>query len=248
MSASASALSTALWASAAAPLANNFRPNPILCFLNLTQVSPLSQPSCALDYSFAASSTFYFALFVVLSALSLFDAHVTMAYNSWDKLAKAQRDYPKPKFANQVVDKALKKQSNNPYLLVSFVCEDWIDLLKFGQTWKADILLQLNHDRPKETLAFVERAHQQPIMDTELLVYMYETLIAASRLENEDHHISTIGAEAFATWQATASRMKHKSERVSLWDLLFSTAIQEDCWEDVRLVSCLNTALTLAMC
>ncbi|KAH4609099.1 hypothetical protein HBH82_069530 [Parastagonospora nodorum] len=142
-----------------------------------------------------------------------------MAYNSWDKLAKAQRDYPKPKFANQVVDKALKKQSNNPYLL----------------TWKADILLQPNHDRPKETLAFVQRAHQQPIMDTELLAYMYETFIAASRLETEDHHIATMGTEAFATWQATASRMKHKSERASLWDLLFSTAIQEDCWEDVRL-------------
>ena len=77
-------------------------------------------------------------------------------------------------------------------------------------------------------------------MDTELLAYMYETFIAASRLETEDHHIATMGTEAFATWQATASRMKHKSERASLWDLLFSTAIQEDCWEDVRLVSCLT--------
>lgn len=185
---------------------------------------------------------------MVLSALSLLHVHVTMAYNSWDKLAKAQRDYPRPKFANQVVDKALKKQSNNPYLLVSFVCEDCVRLLKFDQTWKADILLQLNHDRPKETLAFVERAHRQPIMDNELLVYMYETFIAASRLETEDHHISTVGTEALATWQATASRMKHKSERASLWDLLFSTAIQEDCWEDVRLVSCLNFVLTFAVC
>jgi hypothetical protein len=41
-----------------------------------------------------------------------------MAFNSYDKLVKAQRDYPKPKFATQVVDKALKKQPNNPYLLV----------------------------------------------------------------------------------------------------------------------------------
>jgi hypothetical protein len=31
-----------------------------------------------------------------------------MAFNSYDKLVKAQRDYPKPKFATQVVDKALK--------------------------------------------------------------------------------------------------------------------------------------------
>ncbi|KAH7401816.1 tRNA synthetases class I (M)-domain-containing protein [Phaeosphaeria sp. MPI-PUGE-AT-0046c] len=44
-------------------------------------------------------------------------ATATMAFNSWDKLAKAQNDYPKPKFALAVVDKALKKQANNPYLL-----------------------------------------------------------------------------------------------------------------------------------
>jgi hypothetical protein len=48
-----------------------------------------------------------------------FDADVTMAFNSWDKLAKAQRDYPKLKFAALFVDKNLKKQPNNPYLLVS---------------------------------------------------------------------------------------------------------------------------------
>jgi hypothetical protein len=46
-----------------------------------------------------------------------------MAFNSWDKLAKAQRDYPKPKLAMPFVDKSLKKQPNNPYLLVSLVGE-----------------------------------------------------------------------------------------------------------------------------
>jgi hypothetical protein len=44
-----------------------------------------------------------------------------MAFNNWDKLEKAQRDYPKAKFAVGVVDKALKKQANNPYLLVRCV-------------------------------------------------------------------------------------------------------------------------------
>jgi hypothetical protein len=43
-----------------------------------------------------------------------------MAFNSWDKLAKAQRDYPNPKYASAVVDKALKKQPHNPYLIVNF--------------------------------------------------------------------------------------------------------------------------------
>jgi hypothetical protein len=112
-------------ASAAAPLANSFRPKPIQCFLNLTQVPiPLSQPSWALNYSFATSSNFYLAVSITKRTFT-FDADVIMAFNSWDKLAKAQRDYPKPKFAAQVVDKALKKQPNNPYLLVC---------LKFGVT------------------------------------------------------------------------------------------------------------------
>ena len=41
-----------------------------------------------------------------------------MAFNNWDKLSKAQRDYPKPKFAVAVVDKALKKNPKNPFLCV----------------------------------------------------------------------------------------------------------------------------------
>ncbi|KAJ4370649.1 hypothetical protein N0V83_005170 [Neocucurbitaria cava] len=39
-----------------------------------------------------------------------------MAFNSWDKLSKAQRDYPKTKFAVAVVDKALKKNPKNPFI------------------------------------------------------------------------------------------------------------------------------------
>lgn len=42
-----------------------------------------------------------------------------MAFNNWDKLSKAQRDYPKPKFAVGVVEKALKKNPKNPFLLVN---------------------------------------------------------------------------------------------------------------------------------
>jgi hypothetical protein len=47
---------------------------------------------------------------------------VAMAYNNWDKLSKAQRDYPKPKFAVGVVDKALKKNPKNPFLTVC-ICQ-----------------------------------------------------------------------------------------------------------------------------
>jgi hypothetical protein len=42
-----------------------------------------------------------------------------MSINTWDKLAKAQRDYPKPRYASAVVDKASKKDPKNPYLIVS---------------------------------------------------------------------------------------------------------------------------------
>lgn len=42
-----------------------------------------------------------------------------MACNSWDKLCKAQRDYPKAKFADSFVQKSLKKSPKNPFLLVS---------------------------------------------------------------------------------------------------------------------------------
>ena len=40
-----------------------------------------------------------------------------MAFN-WDKLCKAQRDYPKPKFALDAAGKLLKKRPTDPYLLV----------------------------------------------------------------------------------------------------------------------------------
>jgi N-terminal acetyltransferase B complex non-catalytic subunit len=41
-----------------------------------------------------------------------------MAFN-WDKLSKARREYPKPKFALSYIDKLLKKSPGNPYLTVS---------------------------------------------------------------------------------------------------------------------------------
>jgi hypothetical protein len=56
-----------------------------------------------------------------------------MAFNNWDKLSKAQRDYPKPKFAVAVVEKALKKTPDNPYLLVcTFVFRFYVARLMFA--------------------------------------------------------------------------------------------------------------------
>ena len=41
-----------------------------------------------------------------------------MAFN-WDKLVKAQRDFPKPKFALDNISRHLKKRPSDPYVLVS---------------------------------------------------------------------------------------------------------------------------------
>ena len=58
-----------------------------------------------------------------------------MAFN-WDKLSKAQRDYPKPKFALSYIDKLLKKNPGNPYLTVSHpICHvtPWLKCSRHGE-------------------------------------------------------------------------------------------------------------------
>lgn len=50
-------------------------------------------------------------------AKHIFLVPAAMAIN-WDKLSRAQRDYPKPKFALPYIDKLLKKNPGNPYLTV----------------------------------------------------------------------------------------------------------------------------------
>jgi len=50
---------------------------------------------------------------------------MSLNINSWDKLTKAQHDYPKPKFSIAVVDKSLKKYPSNAYLLVRAAKNLW---------------------------------------------------------------------------------------------------------------------------
>ncbi|KAL5121989.1 methionyl-tRNA synthetase [Pleosporales sp. CAS-2024a] len=141
-----------------------------------------------------------------------------MSFNSWDKLVKAQRDYPKPRFAMQVVDKALKKQPKNPYLLA----------------WKADLALQQEQGHMLSVVSFLTDAHSQPILDTELLSYMYKNTIEAVRRLTTDVTFNSVGTKVLGAWQTTAKNMKSKRDRISLWDLLFIVAMESDCWEDAR--------------
>ena len=110
-------------------LANSFHPNTSNVFFN--HASSLSQQGFALTIALSFSLPFTsFGLSVRPRAT--FNATAAMSFNTWDKLSKAQRDYPKPKFATDVVNKALKKQPNNPYLLVRS---------RFGGGFEFDLIL-----------------------------------------------------------------------------------------------------------
>ncbi|EUC41961.1 hypothetical protein COCMIDRAFT_104795 [Bipolaris oryzae ATCC 44560] len=141
-----------------------------------------------------------------------------MACNSWDKLCKAQRDYPKAKFADSFVQKSLKKSPKNPFLLA----------------WKADISLQLTQD-PKNVLLQVQQAWQQPgPYDIRLLAYLYRLSAEAMRRSNATNTcMSGLGNENSKVW-LSASKTLSPQERQELWSALGKVAWHEQCWEDFR--------------
>ncbi|KAF2854675.1 hypothetical protein T440DRAFT_551750 [Plenodomus tracheiphilus IPT5] len=143
-----------------------------------------------------------------------------MAYNSWDKLSKAQRDFPKPKFAHSVVTKALKKQPHNPFLLC------WMAELSLTLDQGQDALLRLN-----------SVCDQGPtrVTDTRFLAYMYKICAETLRCTDfESDSVGSIGNKFLAPWQAAVKATQRKSDRLQIWDTLFTTAIREDCWDDVQ--------------
>jgi hypothetical protein len=102
------------------PLATNFRAPANQCFLTSTfptfgcPVGSLPHRNCSLQ------PFLIFIADIIVRTLSLPQLQA-MSINTWDKLAKAQRDYPKPRYASAVVDKASKKDPKNPYLIVSMM-------------------------------------------------------------------------------------------------------------------------------
>ncbi|KAJ5064549.1 hypothetical protein J3E74DRAFT_402994 [Bipolaris maydis] len=141
-----------------------------------------------------------------------------MACNSWDKLCKAQRDYPKAKFADSFVQKSLKKSPKNPFLLA----------------WKADISLQLTQD-PKNVVLQIQQAWQQPgPYDIRLLAYLYRLFAEAMRRSSVANScISGLGNENSKVW-LSASKTLSPQERQELWSTLGKAAWREECWEDFR--------------
>ncbi|KAF2441371.1 hypothetical protein P171DRAFT_488923 [Karstenula rhodostoma CBS 690.94] len=145
-----------------------------------------------------------------------------MAFN-WDKLCKAQRDYPRPKFALDAVGKLLKKRPTDPYLLA----------------WKASTLLRLDR-RADEALSLLTSLCQQhpPITDPNLLPFIYSGILNASRqLDPNVSTLSTVGAEGLKAWKNAAKFLPNRKAKLKLWSDLFVVAMKEECWEDARLAT-----------
>jgi N-terminal acetyltransferase B complex non-catalytic subunit len=159
-----------------------------------------------------------------------------MACNNWDKLAKAQRDYPNPKFANSFVDKSIKKTPKNPFLLVRKSGKAAVVLrLIIEQAWKADLSLQLNQE-PKTVVSQLQQAWKQPgLIDSRLLSYIYRLLAEATRRQQDNGlSFSSVGNENKKVWQDAAKALTRKDERKELWSELGRVSLGEECWEDFR--------------
>ncbi|KAF2134224.1 hypothetical protein P153DRAFT_307215 [Dothidotthia symphoricarpi CBS 119687] len=141
-----------------------------------------------------------------------------MAFN-WDRLQKSQRDFPKPKLALAAANKALKKQSSNPYLLA----------------WRLDISLQLELNEPEVTQNLANAIGKTTITDSQLLAYAYRLLTeSARRQKTTDLSGGSNGDIGIKPWENAAKGLKSGRDRYDLWNTLFKTAMREDCWEDVR--------------
>jgi hypothetical protein len=97
------------------PLATNFRAPSNQCFLT-SRLPTFGSTARSLPPEIIVR---FYSSFLLRTYICVPSRSQAMAFNSWDKLAKAQRDYPNPKYAWAVADKALKKQPSNPYLIVN---------------------------------------------------------------------------------------------------------------------------------
>ncbi|KAF3034462.1 hypothetical protein E8E11_003903 [Didymella keratinophila] len=142
-----------------------------------------------------------------------------MAFN-WDKLSKARREYPKPKFALSYIDKLLKKSPGNPYLT----------------TWRADVSLQLQFSPETIAKSLVEVCQNKATQQDELLLeYAYRLIVEATlRSDPKLASVSTVGNEGIKAWQNAAALKPTKKDRKNLWDDFFTAAMRNGCWDDAR--------------
>ncbi|PVI00260.1 hypothetical protein DM02DRAFT_593085 [Periconia macrospinosa] len=145
-----------------------------------------------------------------------------MAFN-WDKLVKAQRDFPKPKFALDAITRHLKKRPTDSYVLA----------------WKATVLLQVDKDGDARVALDILQTlcqRQPPITDVPFLCFIYSKLSEALRRRNPHSvTLASVGELGLKAWQNAAKALPTHPQRLDLWSELFISAMQEDCWEDVRI-------------
>jgi N-terminal acetyltransferase B complex non-catalytic subunit len=79
--------------------------------------------------------------------------------------------------------------------------------------------------------------HKSTIQDELLLEYAYRLIVEATLRSNPKlGQISTVGNEALKAWQNAAGLKTTKKDRKDIWNALFTTAMRQGCWDDVRTV------------
>ena len=79
--------------------------------------------------------------------------------------------------------------------------------------------------------------HKSTLQDELLLEYVYRLIVEATLRSNlKVDQISTGGNEAVKAWQNAAGLKTTKKDRKDVWDALFTTAMRQGCWDDVRTV------------
>ncbi|KAF2710504.1 hypothetical protein K504DRAFT_490616 [Pleomassaria siparia CBS 279.74] len=139
----------------------------------------------------------------------------------WDKLTKLRREHPKAKFALSEVGRQRKKQPMNPFLMV----------------WHADILLRLERGGEaviQENLMPI-LGLRPPITDARLLVYIYQLYAEAQRQRSTKFvPFTTNGRPCQQAWQIAAKSLTTQKAKLAFWSQLFTCAMKECYWEDVR--------------
>jgi N-terminal acetyltransferase B complex non-catalytic subunit len=79
--------------------------------------------------------------------------------------------------------------------------------------------------------------HKSTSQDELLLEYVYRLIVEATiRANPKLDHINSVGNEGIKAWQSAAALKGTKKDRKDLWDALFTTAMRQGCWDDVRTV------------
>ena len=80
--------------------------------------------------------------------------------------------------------------------------------------------------------------HKSAIVDAQLLEYVYRLIVQATIKSNPKlDRISSVGNEGVKAFQDAAALKTTKKDRKDVWNALFTTAMRQGCWEDVRTVS-----------